>query len=85
MSAIENCGRGAIWGRLQRKQPVFTAGVTGTSPGQAQPALVSLQHWLTWTGCLQSRKEEDAAATESSAKESNAKYAPRALLTFNYY
>lgn len=50
-------------------------------PGPALPAVVDGTDWAVF----KAGKRKTLLLTESSAKESNAKYVPRALSIFNYY
>lgn len=95
VSATENDGGEAIWGGLQCQQSVLTAQShrwvsPGTSlsspPGQAQPgpALPAVVDGTDWA-VLKAGRRKTLLLMESSAKESNAKLVPRALLIFNYY
>lgn len=65
-------------------------GVTGhlplVPPGQAQPgpALPAVVDGTDWA-VLKAGRRKTLLLMESSAKESNAKLVPRALLIFNYY
>lgn len=87
---------GTDWGQLQGSNrfsvPGTTAGCHQTlplaQPGPAQPGLsqLSLQQWGSRDRAdFEVEWRERLLLTENSAKESNAKYVPRALLIFNYY
>ena len=93
-SAIRNNGGGATWEGLRCLQQVLTAWDHGQvsrappsrTPGQAQPGPAHCEVVGGTDGLsFKTGRRKMLLLTESSAKESNAKYMPRALSVFNYY